>query len=81
MRPVAKALRRMRTIASWPMRSSKFGRAVFAGEHPVGDGLHWLRSCVAEQARAFGGGRCLELLVALEQAGHAGQIQPPRRPS
>ena len=56
-------------------------RAILACEHAIGDGLHRLRSGAAEQARAFGGRRWLELLIAVEQAGHAGQIQPPRRPS
>ena len=56
-------------------------RAILACEHSVRDGLYRLWRLAAEQAGAFRGRRWLELLIAVEQAGHAGQIQPPRRPS
>ena len=36
MRPGAKALGRVRTIASWPIRSAKVARPVFAREHAIG---------------------------------------------
>ena len=35
MRPVSKAFEMVRTIASWPIRSSKVAGPVFAGEHPI----------------------------------------------
>ncbi len=58
--------------------------AVFPGEDAVGRGVHsgcWLWRRVAEQAWPVRWGRGLEVLVVvLEQAGHAGRFQPPRRP-
>ena len=39
MRPLEKALVRVRTIGSWPIRRGKVGRTVFAGEHAIGAGL------------------------------------------
>ena len=36
IRSAAKALRSVRTIASWPIRSAKVGGPVLAGEHAVG---------------------------------------------
>ena len=56
MRPSAKALRRVRTIASWPIRSSKRGGPVFARQHPVGDGGR-LRRLARPEPRRTGRGR------------------------
>src|SRR6185312_9644267 len=66
-RPVAKALRRMRTIASWPIRSSKrAGRYLRAST----------RRGVAEQAGArWGRRRGFLSRIVLEQAGHAGRTR------
>ena len=48
------------------------GRAVLAGEHPVGNGVHRLGR-VTEQAGALRRWRRFEPVVVLEQAGHAGR--------
>ena len=39
MRPVAKALVSVRTIGSWPIRSEKFERTVFARQYAIGTSL------------------------------------------